>query len=104
MLALEELINEAKRARPAIPVALIVGDGDCGRLSRQIPLMHEPSPPLSSLAGVPIYEDPGLPPGNYEVINNREELRLRLHLIKFGFTMTPGGSIKPANWWLPAMK
>jgi hypothetical protein len=97
MLALEELISEAKRAKPDLMIALIVGRGDYDRLCVQIPMTRKPMP---SLAGVLLYEDPGLPSGNYEVIKDKKTLELRLTLIKYGLTVTPDGLIKPADWWV----
>jgi hypothetical protein len=101
MLALEELIAEVKRAKPAIPVALIIGYGDINRLAEQIPMTRD-AKSTAYLAGVLLYEDPGLPPGNYQVINDKKTLELRLTLIKYSLTITPDGLIKPADWWVKA--
>lgn len=108
MLAIEELVNEVHRARRGRIAALIVGEQDCDRLRDQVPMVHDPMSKTEGgaaamLAGVRVYEDPGLPPGNYEVVRDEETLRRRLHLIKLGLTVTPDGMMKPADWWLRAV-
>lgn len=95
MIALEELITEVMRRQPLPPAAIIVGKHDCERLKEQTYLTKStftlPSPAMAKICGVLVYEDPGLPPGNYEVITNEDTLRLRLHLIKLGVTVTRDG-------------
>lgn len=106
MIALEELIREVRRFGPGAPVALIVGESDCDRLLDQIPLYIYPDVPsleagaLAKIHGVRVFEDPGLPPGNYEIVASEDVLARRLHLIKLGVTVTPDGAMKPADWWV----
>jgi hypothetical protein len=105
MIALEELINDAHRAiqMHTLLSAIIVGKHDAERLAAQTVLTKSADeflPPHSArVCGIDVYEDPGLPPGNYELISDKQTLRRRLHLISIGCTVTPDGTIKPADWW-----
>jgi len=105
MITIEELTAEVMRAQHDVPLGIIVGKHDCELLKQQTVLTADktmqplPSGALAKLCGVLIFEDPGLPPGNYEIISNEGTLRFRLHLIKLGITVTPDGLMKPADWW-----
>lgn len=108
MIALEELISGVRReiAQSIAPAAIIVGRSDCDRIADQLPLYRDrtlttqfPNGALAKLHGVWVFEDAGLPPGNYEFVKTESALRMRLHLIRLGLTVTPDGMIKPADWW-----
>ncbi len=101
MIAVGDIVKSLM-TKPAPPVLILVGVDDIQRIFDQIPkwtLTPSTVPPDPQFMGMPIVEDPGIPPGTFEFTTDPLAAKRRRELIRLGLTVTPEGLIKPADWW-----